>query len=43
MSIPADLRKLSNAVKHDVVKKTVYYQLVTKINNIVTSDFVLKN
>ena len=43
VSIPADLRKLSNAVKHDVVKKTVYYQLVTKINNIVTSDFVLKN
>ena len=43
VSIPADLTKLSNAVKHDVVKKTVYYQLVTKINNIVTSDFVLKN
>ena len=43
VSIPADLRKLSNAVKDDVVKKAVYYQLVTKINNIVTSDFVLKN
>ena len=27
---------------HDVVKKTVYDQLVAKVNNINTSDFVLK-
>ena len=40
--IPNDLSKLSNVVKNDVVKKTVYDQLVTKVNNINTSDFVLK-
>ena len=28
---PADLSKLSNLVDHDVVKKTVYYKLVTKV------------
>ena len=40
--IPADLSKLSNAVKNDVVKKTVYNKLVAKVDNIDTSDFVLK-
>ena len=30
-------------VKNDVVKKTVYDKLVTKLNNIDTSRFVLKN
>ena len=40
--IPADLSKLSNAVKNDVVKKTDYNKLVTKVNNIDTSDFVLQ-
>ena len=39
---PVDLSKLSDAVKNDVVKKTVYDKLVAKINNIDTSDFVLK-
>ena len=34
--------KLSDVVKNDVVKKTVYDQLVAKVNNINTSDFVLK-
>ena len=29
-------------VKNDVVKKTVYDKLVAKVNNIDTSDFVLK-
>ena len=42
MPIPADLSKLSNAVKSDVVKKTVYNKLVAKVDNIDTSDFVLK-
>ena len=42
MPVPTDLSKLSDVVKNDVVKKTVYDQLVTKINNIDTSDFVLK-
>ena len=40
--IPADLCKLSNVVKNDVVKKTVYDKLVAKVNNIDTSDFALK-
>ena len=29
-------------VKNDVVKKTVYDKLVTNVNNIDTSEFVLK-
>ena len=41
-TVPVDLSKLSNAVKTDVVKKTVYDKLVAKVNNIDTSDFVLK-
>ena len=43
MTIPNHLSKLSNVVKNDIVKKTVYDKLVTKINNIDTSDFVLKD
>ena len=42
MSVPTDLSKLSNVVKNDVVKKDVYDKLVTKVNNIDTSGFVLK-
>ena len=41
-TVPVDLSKLSNAVKNDVVKKTVYDELVAKVDNIDTSDFVLK-
>ena len=41
--VPTDLSKLSNVLKHDVVKKTVYNKLVTKGNNSDTSDFVLKS
>ena len=40
--VPTDLSKLSNVVKNDVVKKDVYDKLVTKVNNIDTSGFVLK-
>ena len=40
--VPLDLSKLSKVVKNDVVKKTVYDKLVTKVNNIDTSDFLLK-
>ena len=36
--IPNDLSKLSN----DAVKKVEYNKLVNKVNNIDTSDFVLK-
>ena len=42
MPVPTDLSKLSNVVKNDVVKKTVYDKLVAKVNVIDTSDFVLK-
>ena len=40
--IPVDLSKLSDIVKNDVVKKNVYNKLVAKVDNIDTSDFVLK-
>ena len=40
--VPVDLSKLSDVVKHDVAKKIVYDKLVAKVDNIVTSDFVLK-
>ena len=39
--VPADLSKLSDVVKTDIVKKTVYDILVVKVNNIDTSVFVL--
>ena len=41
--VPVDLSKLSDVVKNDVVKKTVYDKLVAKVNNIDTSRFVLKS
>ena len=40
--VPSDLSKLSSVVKNDVVKKTAYDKLVAKVNNIDTTDFVLK-
>ena len=40
--LPVDLRKLSDVVENDVVKKDVYDKLVAKIDNIDTSGFVLK-
>ena len=40
--VPVDLSKLSDVVKNDVVKKAVYDKLAAKVNNIDTSDFVLK-
>ena len=36
------MSKLSNVVKNDVIKKDVYNKLVTKVDNIDTSGFVLK-
>ena len=41
-TIPVDLSKLSNVVKNDAVKKTVYDKLVAKVNNIDTSGLVKK-
>ena len=40
--VPVDLSKLGNVVKSEVVKTTVYNKLVAKVNNIDTSEFVLK-
>ena len=37
-----DLSKLGDVAKNDVVKKAVYDKLVVKVNNIDTSDFLLK-
>ena len=39
---PVDLSKLSDVVKHDVVKKTVYDKLVEKVSNTDIAGFVLK-
>ena len=41
-TVPVDLSKLSNVVKNEVIKKTEYNKLVTKVNNIDTSGFILK-
>ena len=40
--VPVNFSKLSHLVKNDAVKKSVYDKLVAKVNNIDTSDFVLK-
>ena len=39
---PVDSSKLSDMVKNDVIKKTVYDKLVARVNNIDTCGFVLK-
>ena len=36
------MNKLSDVIKNDVVKKAMYDKLAAKVNNIDTSDFVLK-
>ena len=40
--LSVDLSKLSDVVKNDDFKKTVYDKLVAKVNNFDTNDFVLK-
>ena len=40
--VHVDLSELSDVVKNDVVKKTVYDKLAGKVNNIDISAFVLK-
>ena len=40
--VPTDFSTLSNVEKNDVVKKTEYDKLVGKVNNIDTTNFVLK-
>ena len=39
-TVPVDLAKLSNVVKNDIVKKTEYNKVVTKVDNIDTTNFV---
>ena len=38
--VPNDLAKISNVVKNDVVKKTVYDKLIAKVNNNDITGFV---
>ena len=40
--VPVDLSKLSDVLKNDVVKKTGSNKLVTKVDSIDTTNFVLK-
>ena len=42
--VPVELSKLSDLIKNDVLKNTVYHKLAAKVkvNNIDTSDFTLK-
>ena len=40
--VPNDFSKLSNIVENDVVKKTEYDKLVSKVNSINTTNFVSK-
>ena len=40
--VPADLSKISDLAKNDVITKPVYDKLVEKVNNIDTSGFALK-
>ena len=39
-TVPVDLSKLSDAVKNEVVKKTIYNKLVNDIQNNVTIGFI---
>ena len=39
-TVPVDLAKLNNVVKNDVIAKTEYNELVTKVDNIDTTNFV---
>ena len=41
-TVPVDLSKRSNVVNNDIVKKSVYHKLVTKVNNFDTNGFVLE-
>ena len=42
-TVPVDLATLSNVVKKDVIKKSEYNKLVTKVDNTDTTNFVKKN
>ena len=40
--VPVDLSKLRDVIKNYVVKKTIYGKLVAKVDDVDTSEFVLK-
>ena len=42
VTVPVDLSKLTNVVTYEIFEKTEYNKSVGKVNNIDTSDFVLK-
>ena len=42
-TVPVDLAKLSNVVKNEVVKKTDYNSLKTKVDSIDATNFLFKN
>ena len=42
MPVPVDLSELSDVVKNFLAKKAVYEKLAAKVNNLGTSEFVLK-
>ena len=42
-TVPVDLAELSNVIKNDVIKKTEYNKLVTKVDNIDTTNFVSRS
>ena len=39
-TVPVELAKLSNVVKHDAIKRTEYDKLVAKVNGIDNANFV---
>ena len=41
-TVPVDLAKFSDVAKNEIIKKTEYNTLVTKVNSIDTTNFVLK-
>ena len=40
--VPTDLSKLSNVIKNDIARKTIYDELLEKVNTIDTSKLVNK-
>ena len=41
-TVPLDLKKLSNVVNNEVVRKSLYNKLVAKVNNTDASEYALK-
>ena len=41
-TVPLDLKKLSNVVNNEIVRKSLYNKLVAKVNNTDASEYALK-